>query len=93
MALEAGTTEAEIKASAEKIVGGKRIDVWTVGTTGNLDIRRERHGRPSIWHYWKSESEQTSKIVEAYFKAKGMKGYTGADAATDKATYVYIAWI
>lgn len=93
MALEAGSKEAEIKASAEKIVGGKRIDVWTVGTTGNLDIRRERHGRPTIWHYWKPESEQVAKNVETYFKGKGMKGYTGDDAKTDKATYVYIAWI
>ena len=93
MALEQGTTEAEIKASAEKIVGGKRIDVWTVGTTGNLDVRRERHGRPTIWHYWKSQSEDVSKNVAAYLQSKGMKTYTGDDAKTDKATFVYIAWI
>ncbi len=92
MALEAGTKEAEIKASVEKVVGGRRIDVWTIGTTDNLDLRREKHGRPTIWHYWKPDTEKTAKSVEAYFKGKGMKVYTGEGAGVGKATYVYITW-
>lgn len=92
MALEAGTKEAEIKAGIEKVLGNRRIDVWTIGTTANLDLRRERHGRPTIWHYWKPDTEQTAKNVEAHFKAKGMKGYTGQDESAGKATFVYITW-
>ena len=92
MALEAGTKEAEIKASAEKIVGGRRIEVWTVGTTDNVDLRREAHGRPTIWHYWKPDTEKTAKSVEAYFKGKGMKVYKGEGAGKGKATFVYITW-
>lgn len=92
MALEAGTTESEIKDGVEKVLGGRRIDVWAIGTTDNLDIRRERHGRPTIWHYWIPDTEQTAKNVEAYFKDKGMKGYTGEDESAGKATYVYITW-
>ena len=92
MALEKETKEAEIKASAEKIVGGRRIEVWTVGTTDNVDLRREAHGRPTIWHYWKPDSEKTAKAVETYFKGKGMKTYTGEGAGKGKATFVYITW-
>ena len=92
MALEAGTKEAEIKASIEKVVGGRRIEVWTVGTTDNLDLRREAHGRPTIWHYWKPDTEKTATSVAAYFKGKGMKVFTGEGAGKGKATYVYITW-
>lgn len=92
MALEPGTKGAEIKASAEKIVGGRRIEVWTVGTTDNVDLRREAHGRPTIWHYWKPDSEKTAKAVETYFKGKGMKAFTGEGAGKGKATFVYITW-
>ena len=92
MALEPGTKESEIKAGVEKVVGGRRIDVWTIGTTDNLDLRREKHGRPTIWHYWTPDSEQIAKNVEAYFKTKGMKAYTGEGAGAGKATYVYITW-
>ena len=92
MALEAGTKEAEIKASVEKVVGNRRIDVWTIGTTDNLDLRREKHGRPTIWHYWKPDTEKTAKSVEAYFKGKGMKVYSGEGAGKGKATFVYITW-
>ena len=90
MALEAGTKEAEIKASIEKIVAGRRLDVWTVGVTDNVDLRREAHGRPTIWHYWHAESEQIAKNVETYFKSKGMKGYTGSSG--ENAHNVYITW-
>ncbi|MBI2851177.1 MAG: hypothetical protein HYX80_09125 [Chloroflexi bacterium] len=90
MALEAGTKEAEIKAAIEKIVGGRRINVWTVGVTDNVDLRREAHGRPTIWHYWHAESEQVAKNVESHFKAQGMKGYSGASG--ENAHNVYITW-
>ncbi len=89
MALEPQTKEADIKAAAEKLVGNRRINVWTVGVTDNIDLRREAHGRPTIWHYWKPESEQVSKNVEAYLKGKGMKTYSGA---ADGAKNVYITW-
>ncbi len=89
MALEPQTKEADIKAAAEKLVGNRRINVWTVGVTDNVDLRREAHGRPTIWHYWKPESEQAAKNVETYLKGKGMKGYTGA---ADGAHNVYITW-
>lgn len=92
MALEAGTKEAEIKAGIEKILGNRRIDVWTIGTTDNVDLRREKHGRPTIWHYWKPESEQVAKNVEAFFKGKGMKSYTGEGAGQGKATFIYMTW-
>jgi hypothetical protein len=92
MALEKGKTEAEIKAGAEKVVGSRRIDVWTVGWTDNLDIRREKHGRPTIWHYWEPDSEKTAKAVAAYLKGKGMKEYKGEGAGEGKAKYVYITW-
>ena len=92
MAFEKEKTEAEIKAAAEKIVGGRRIEVWTVGTCDNTDLRREKHGRPTIWHYWQPESEAVAKNVEAYFKGKGMKTYTGEGAGEGKATFVYITW-
>ena len=90
MALEKGTTETEIKASIEKIVAGRRLDVWTVGVTDNVDLRREAHGRPTIWHYWHADSEPIAKNVETYFKAKGMKGYTGSSG--ENAHNVYITW-
>ncbi|MBI2851026.1 MAG: hypothetical protein HYX80_08330 [Chloroflexi bacterium] len=90
MALETGTKEGEIKAAIEKIVGGRRINVWTVGVTDNVDLRREAHGRPTIWHYWHAESEQIAKNVEAYFKAQGMKGYAGGTG--EGAHNVYITW-
>ena len=90
MALEQGTTEAEITAGIEKIIAGRRINVWTIGTTDNIDLRREAHGRPTIWHYWHAESEATAKKVEAAFKAKGMKGYSGTSG--ENAHNVYITW-
>ncbi len=90
MALEQGTKEAEIKAAIDKIVGGRRINVWTVGVTDNVDLRRETHGRPTIWHYWHAESEQIAKNVEAFFKAHGMKGYSGSTGEGDH--NIYITW-
>ncbi len=90
MALEQGTTEAEIRAGIDKIVGGRRINVWTIGTTENIDLRREAHGRPTIWHYWHAENEQTAKTVEKYFRDKGMKGYSGTPEPN--AHNVYITW-
>ena len=90
MALEQGTNESEIKAGIEKIVGGKRINVWTIGTTDNVDLRREAHGRPTIWHYWHADSEYIAKNVEFYFKSKGMKGYDGPSG--ENAPNVYITW-
>lgn len=92
MAFEKEKTEADIIAAAEKIIGNRRIDVWTVGTTDNQELRREKHGRPTIWHYWQPDSEQTAKNVEAYLKGKGMKAYTGEGAGEGKATFVYITW-
>mgnify|MGYP001568435429 CR=1 FL=1 len=90
MALETGTKEAEIKAGIEKIVGGKRINVWTIGVTDNVDLRREAHGRPTIWHYLHAENEATAKKMEAYFKGQGMKGYNGPSG--ENAHNVYITW-
>ena len=90
MALEAGTKEAEIKAGIEKIVAGRRINVWTIGTTDNVDLRREAHCRPTIWHYWHADSEKIAKNVEAYFKSKGMKGCSGASG--ENAHNVYVTW-
>lgn len=90
MALEAGTKEAEIKAAIEKIVGDRRINVWTVGVCDNIDLRREAHGRPTIWHYWHADSEQIAKNIESYFRQKGMKGYSGTTG--EAAHNVYITW-
>jgi hypothetical protein len=90
MALEKETKEAEINAAIEKIVAGKRINVWTVGVTDNVDLRREAHGRPTIWHYWHADSEAIAKNVEKAWKAKGMKGYTGTTG--EAAHNVYITW-
>lgn len=89
MALEPEKTESEIKAAVEKIVAGKRIEVWSVGVTANVDLRREAHGRPTVWHFWQAENEQTAANIEAHFKAQGMKGFAG-DAET--ASNVYITW-
>ena len=90
MALEKETKEADIKAAIDKIIGGRRINVWTVGVTDNVDLRREALGRPTIWHVWHVESEQVAKNVEAHFKAKGMKGYTGTSG--EGAHSVHISW-
>jgi|GEM_PF-2051542 len=90
MALEKETKEADIKKAVEKIVGDRRINVWTVGVTDNVDLRREAHGRPTIWHYWHAESEQVAKNVETYFKGKGMKTFAGATG--ENAHNVYITW-
>ena len=90
MALEKETKEADIKKAVEKIVGERRINVWTVGTTDNVDLRREAHGRPTIWHYWHAASEQVAKKVEADFRAKGMKSYAGASG--ENTHNVYITW-
>jgi hypothetical protein len=90
MTLEAGTTEAEIEASIEKVIGRKRVSVWIIGTTDNLELRHQKHGRPAIWHYWKPDSEQIASNVVAYFKEKGMKVYTDKDAGANKATFVYL---
>ena len=90
MALEQGTTEAQIKAGIEKIVGDRRINVWTIGTTDNIELRREAHGRPTIWHYWHADSEKIAKSVEKIFRDKGMKGFTGASG--ENAHNVYITW-
>jgi len=90
MALEKETKEADIKKAVEKIVGDRRINVWTVGTTDNVDLRREAHGRPTIWHYWHAEDEKTAKNVETYFIGKGMKKFSGATG--ENAHNVYITW-
>ncbi|MEE8413760.1 MAG: hypothetical protein V3R96_04345 [Dehalococcoidales bacterium] len=90
MALEQGTTESEIKAGIEKILAGKRLEVWTVGVTENVDLRREAHGRPTIWHFWHAENEQTAKNIETHFKAQGMKGFEGSTG--ESAHNVYITW-
>jgi len=89
MAFEPEKTETEIKAAVEKIVGGKRYEVWTIGIADNLDLRREEHGRPTIWHYWTPESEQVAKNVDAHFKAQGMIGYTGSGVGKE---HLYITW-
>ena len=39
MAFEQEKTEADIVAAAEKITKGQRYEVWTVGTTDNVDLR------------------------------------------------------
>ncbi len=78
MAFETEKTEADIVAAAEKIAGS-RFEVWTVGIADNVDLRREEHGRPTMWHYWTPESDEVANKVEAYLKAKGMQGYSGTD--------------
>jgi hypothetical protein len=90
MALETGTKEAEITAAIEKIVGGRRINVWTIGTTDNIELRREAHGRPTIWHYWHADTEAIAKKVEKHFRDLGMKGFTGTSG--ENAHNVYITW-
>jgi len=89
MALEPEKTESDIKAAVEKIVAGKRLEVWTVGVAANVDLRREAHGRPTIWHFWQADSEQTAANIETHFKAQGMKGYEGE---AETASNVYITW-
>ncbi len=90
MALEPGTEESDIIAAGENITKGNRYEVWTVGVTDNIDLRREEHGRPTVWHYWHAESEQVAKNIESHFKAKGMKGYSGNTG--ENAHNVYITW-
>ena len=90
MAVEPETTEAEIVAAADKITKGQRYEVWTVGVTDNVDLRREEHGRPTIWHVWHAENEQTAKNVEKALQGKGMKAYTGN--VGEGAHSVYITW-
>ncbi len=90
MALEPQKKEAEIEAAIEKITGGRRYEVWTIGVTADPTKRREEHGRPTIWHYWDVDSEQDALNVEKFYRAKGMKGYTGKD--TGKADFLYITW-
>lgn len=89
MAQGTETKEADIKAAIEKIAS-KRINVWTIGVTDNIDLRREAHGRPTIWYYWHAESEQAAKNLEAHFKGLGMKGYSGTTG--ENAHNVYITW-
>ncbi|MEE8413374.1 MAG: hypothetical protein V3R96_02370 [Dehalococcoidales bacterium] len=89
MAFETEKTESDIKAAVEKITKGQRYEVWTVGIADNVDLRREEHGRPTIWHYWTPESEEAAKNVEAYCKAQGMQGYTGTDTGKGN---LYITW-
>ena len=89
MAFETEKTESDIKAAVEKITKGQRYEVWTVGIADDVDLRREEHGRPTIWHFWTPESEVVAKNVEAYCKAQGMKGYTGTGAGKEN---LYITW-
>jgi len=89
MAFESEKTEADIKDAVEKITKGQRYEVWTVGITDNVDLRREEHGRPTIWHFWTPESDAVATNVEAYCKAQGMQGYSGT--GTGKGN-LYITW-
>ncbi|MFC1954686.1 hypothetical protein ACFLVZ_02550 [Chloroflexota bacterium] len=89
MAFESEKTESAIKAAIEKITKGQRYEVWTVGITDNVDLRREEHGRPTIWHYWTPESEEVAKNVEAYCVAKGIEAYTGTGTGQGN---LYITW-
>lgn len=90
MAFEAEKNEADIKKAIEKITGGKRYEVWTIGVTDNPSHRREEHGRPTIWHYWEVASEADANNTVAAYKSKGMKGYTGKEVTPAK--YLYITW-
>ncbi len=49
MAFETEKNEADIKKAIEKISGGKRYEVWTIGVTDNPTRRREEYGRPTIY--------------------------------------------
>jgi len=88
MAFETEKTESDIKAAIEKLAGS-RLEVWTIGITDNVDLRREEHGRPTIWHYWTPESEEVAKNMEAHFKGQGMKGYSGEGTGKE---HLYITW-
>jgi len=90
MPLEPQKKEADIKAAIEKITTGKRYEVWTIGVTDNPTLRREEHGRPTIWHYFDVDSPEEALSVETYFRAKGMKGYTGT--AKGNPDFLYITW-
>jgi hypothetical protein len=90
MALEPQKKEADIKAAIEKITGGKRYDVWTIGTCDNPTLRREEHGRPTIWHYFDVDTPSDAFNAEHHFKAKGMKGYTGEKKGSPD--FLYITW-
>ncbi|MAE11373.1 MAG: hypothetical protein QGI51_07155 [Dehalococcoidales bacterium] len=88
MAFETQKTEAEIVAAAEKIAGS-RMEVWTVGVADNVDLRREEHGRPTMWHFWTPESDDVANAVMEQLKAKGMQGYSGTDTGKGN---LYITW-
>ena len=90
MPLEPQKKEADIKAAIEKITTGKRYEVWTIGVTDNPTLRREEHGRPTIWHYFDVDSAEEALNVEKSYRAKGMKGYTGS--AKGNPDFLYITW-
>ena len=89
MAFEQEKSEADIVAAADKITKGQRYEVWTVGTTDNVVLRREEHGRPTIWHYWTPESEDVANKAAEALKGKGMKAYSGEGAG---GPHLYITW-
>ena len=60
---------------------------WYIGVTKRPHIRRQQHGHPEKWMFWKLENPITAREVEKYFLEKGMKGSSGGGTNT---IYVYV---
>ena len=66
---------------------GTSYSAWTIGVTDRPEERRSEQGNPSTWENWRTDSEQTGRNVERYFKSQGMNGDLGGPG---DAKYVYI---
>ena len=80
--------ETSIKNAIERhVTKALPYKSWTIGITNDHERRRKEHGNPSVWYYWKADSEKIARDVETYFQEKGMKGGGGGG---DTPTFVYI---
>lgn len=84
----------EIIKEIESLVPKGSYSYKTIGVTNNPERRFGEHkndGKNVMnWVYWRADSTNCARYVEAYFLSLGMRGGTGGGEKGDPPDWVYI---
>jgi hypothetical protein len=87
-------TKLTIINETEEQVGNTSFSAWQIGITHTPDERKTYWGKKeniSGWTLWKADSLSDAHDIESYFiNHKKMKGGTGGEMDSRKATFVYV---
>lgn len=73
---------------------GSNYGRWRMGITNEPTQRRAKHDSEgkdtSRWRHWSAGSKESTRLIEAHFLDKGMRGGTGGGREADPPKFVYV---